>query len=136
MQWVYSQDVARAAILAAETDIAVGHAYNLASYPAVTQLEFVRLLADVAGKRADLVFVPRAQLQQLGGQVLQPPYYFGAYLDVPPITVRADRVGAELGLELTPLDVGVRRTFEWYETQRRPRPDFSWEDKVLASTRQ
>jgi 2'-hydroxyisoflavone reductase len=135
MQWVYSQDVARAAILAAEKDVAIGHAYNLASYPAITQLDFVNLLARVAGKTANLVSVPRERLRQLGGEVMQPPYYFGAYLDIPPITVRADRVRSELGLELTPLEAGLRRTFEWYGRQQRPRPDFSWEDKVLATTR-
>jgi len=134
MQWVSAQDVARAAILAAEKDVAIGHAYNLANYPAVTQLEFVRLLARVAGKDADLVPVPRERLQRLGGQLFQPPYYFGAYLDVPPITVRAERVRSELALNLTSLEDGLRKAFQWYERQQRPRPDFSWEDKALAST--
>ena len=79
--------------------------------------------------------VPREQIQALGGGVLGPPLYFGAYLDVPPITVRADRVRTELGLELTPLEVGLRETFRWYEQQERPRPDFTWEGRVFASMR-
>ena len=133
MQWVYVQDVARAAILAADKDVAIGHAYNLANYPPVTQLEFVRLLARIAGKDADLVHVPRERLQQLGGGLFAPPYYFGAYLDVQPITVRADRVRSELGLNLTSLEDGLRKTFQWYERQQRPRPDFSWEDKALST---
>ena len=53
---------------------------------------------------------------------------------MPPITVRGDRVRQELGLELVPLERGLRETFRWYEQQERPRPDFSWEDSVLAST--
>ena len=134
MQWVYSRDVARAAILASEMEIAVGHAYNLTNYPPITQIDFVRLLARVAGTNANLVHVPRERIQQLGGGVLAPPYYFGVYLDVPPITVRGDRVRQELGLELVPLERGLRETFRWYEQQERPRPDFSWEDSVLAST--
>jgi nucleoside-diphosphate-sugar epimerase len=133
MQFVHSQDVARASIRASETDIAIGHAYNLANYPAITQVDFVRLLARVAGKRADLVHVPREQLVQLGGGLTAPPLYFGAYLDVPPITARADRVHAELGLELTSLENGFRETFQWYQRQQRPSADFSWEGKVLAS---
>ena len=133
MQWVYAQDVARAAMLAAERDVAIGHAYNLANYP-VTQLEFVQLLARIAGRGADIVYVPRERIQRLGGGLLAPPYYFGAYLDVPPITVRADRVRSELGLELTPLEDGLRETFGWYEQQQRPRPDYTWEDEALAST--
>lgn len=133
MQWVYSQDVARAAIAATETDGAIGRAYNLASYPPVTHVEFVRLLARVAGVDAKLVHVPRERIQELGGGTFAPPYYFGAYLDIPPITVRADRVRAELGLELTPMEDGLRETFRWYERQERPKPDVSWEDEVLAS---
>lgn len=134
MQWVYSQDVARASILAAETGAASGRAYNLANYPALTQIDFVRLLARVAGKDANLVHIPRAKIQALGGGVFAPPFYFGVYLDVPPITVRSDRVCADLGFEFTPLEVGLRDTFEWYTRQTRPRPDFSWDDKALAAT--
>jgi nucleoside-diphosphate-sugar epimerase len=135
MQWVYSRDVARAAILASEMGVSVGHAYNVANYPPITQSDFVRLLARVAGTDANLVHVPRERLQALGGGLLAPPYYFGAYLDVPPITVLGDRVRRELGLELTPLERGFRETFRWYEQQQRPTPDFSWEDEALASTR-
>jgi nucleoside-diphosphate-sugar epimerase len=135
MQWVYSRDVARAAILASEMGVAVGHAYNVANYPPITQIDFVRVLARVAGTDANLVHVPRERLQALGGGLLAPPYYFGAYLDVPPISVLGDRVRQELGLELTPLERGLRETFRWYEQQQRPTPDFSWEDEALASTR-
>jgi nucleoside-diphosphate-sugar epimerase len=134
MQWVYSQDVVRAAILASEMDVAVGHAFNLAHYPPITHIEFVRLLGRIAGTEADLVHVPRERIQALGGRVLAPPYYFGAYLDVPAISVRGDRVRSELGLQLTPLEQGLRETYLWYEQQQRPRPDFTWEDEVLATT--
>jgi hypothetical protein len=57
------------------------------------------------------------------------------YLDVPPITVRNERAHADLGLDLTPFEDGLRETFRWYEQQQRPQPDFSWEDQLLASTR-
>src|SRR6185503_20886459 len=111
MQWVWSRDVARAAILASETDVAVGHAYNLGNYPPITQIEFVRLLARVAGTASDLVHVPRERIQELGGGLLAPPFYFSVYLDVPPITVLGDRVRRELRLELTALEDGLRETF-------------------------
>jgi nucleoside-diphosphate-sugar epimerase len=135
MQWVHARDVARAALLAANEDIAVGHAYNLASYPPVTQAEFVHLLAKIADRPANLVHIPREQIQRLGGELFSPPYYFGVYLDIPSITVRADRVRSELGLELTPLEDGLRETYRWYGQQQRPQPDFSWEDRLLVSTR-
>jgi 2'-hydroxyisoflavone reductase len=135
MQWVHVRDVAHAAALAAVKDVAVGHAYNLASYPAITQVEFVQLLASVAGRHADLVYVPREHIQKAGGELFTPPFYFGVYLDIPPITVRVDRVRSELGLELTPLEEGLRETYDWYQRQQRPHPDFSWEDRLLVAAR-
>ena len=133
MQWVHVRDVARAAVLAAVKDVAAGHAYNLASYPPMTQLDFVRLLAKIAGKAANVVTVPRENIERLGGQLFAPPLYFGVFLDIPPITVRVDRVRSELGLDLTRLEDGLRETYGWYRQQRRPEPDFSWEDRLLAS---
>jgi 2'-hydroxyisoflavone reductase len=132
MQWVHVRDVARAAVLAASEDIAVGHAYNLASYPPVTQIEFVRMLAKIADRQPNLVHIPRERIQRHGGDLFVPPYYFGVYLDIPPITVRTDRVRSELGLELTPLEDGLRETYRWYRQQQRPQPDFSWEDRLLS----
>lgn len=133
MQWVHVRDVARAAILATERDAAAGRAYNLGNWPPISQADFVRLLAGVAGRPVELVPVPRARLEQAGGSLVAPPLYFGAYLDLPPITVRPERARAELGLELTPLEEGMRDTFAWYERQRRPEPDVSWEDRVLSA---
>lgn len=135
MQWVHSHDVARAAVLAANDDVAIGRAYNLASYPPITQIEFVELLARIAGREAHLTHVPRDLIQRAGGGLWAPPYYFGAYLDIPPIAARADRVRSELGLDLTPLEDGLRETYRWYQQQQRPQPDFSWEDRLLASAR-
>ena len=133
MQWVHVRDVARAALLAADTDRASGRAYNLAGYPPITQLEYVRLLGKVAGKDPRIVPIPRDELLRRGGQLMAPPYYFGAYLDVPPITVRNEHARTELGLELTPMETGLRETWRWYQSQQRPQPDFAWEDGVLRS---
>ena len=135
MQWVHVRDVAHAAVLAATKDVAVGHAYNLASYPPVTQIEYVQLLASIAGRRADLVHVPREHIQRAGGELFAPPLYFGVFLDIPPITGRVDRVRSELGLELTPLEEGLRETYRWYQQQQRPQPDYSWEDRLLVAAR-
>ena len=135
MQWVHVQDVARAAVLAGNETIAAGRAYNLASYPAITQNAFVQMLAKIANRPANLVHVPREQIERLGGSLFAPPYYFGAYLDIPSITVRTDRVRSELGLELSPLEDGLRKTYRWYRSQQRPEPDFTWEDRLLASAR-
>jgi 2'-hydroxyisoflavone reductase len=134
MQWVHAGDVARAAVLVAHQPAAAGKAYNLASYPPVTQVEYVRLLASIAGRQARLAHVPRKRIEQAGGQLFAPPFYFGVYLDIPPITVRVERARSELGLELTPLEQGLRETYRWYQQQRRPAPDYAWEDRLLAAS--
>src|SRR6187200_984373 len=63
LQWVHVRDVARAAVLAADEARAIGHACNVAG-PPVTQIDYLKLLADIAGRRADLVFIPREEIQR------------------------------------------------------------------------
>ena len=133
MQWVHVDDVVRAATLASERDVANGRAYNLASWPPISQIDFVHLLARIAGGEPQLVKVPREKIHAAGGQLAAPPFYFGAYLDLPPLTVTVDRVRTELQLELRDLEQGMRDTFDWYREQKRPQPDFSWEDQLLAA---
>jgi len=132
MQWVSAADVARAAVLAATLESGVNRPFNLAGEP-ITQAEYVRLLARVAGVEAELVPVPRKTLQAAGGDLFGPPLYFGVFLDIPPITVSGEGVRAFLGMELTPLEVGLQETFEWYRGQERPGPDVAWEDRILES---
>lgn len=132
MQWVHASDVADASLRAASRESVGGEAYNLAGAP-VTQNEFVHILADVVGVEPELVHVPRDRITAGGGQVMQPPLYFGAYLDIPPITALGERTRDVLGMELRSLEDGMRETFEWYRVQSRPRPDTSWEDELIAS---
>jgi 2'-hydroxyisoflavone reductase len=134
MQWVHVDDVVRTLLLAAERDVAAGRAYNLGCEPPLTQVEFVEALAESAGREARLRHVPRERILGAGGGLVAPPFYFGVYLDVPPITMKASRVRDELGLDPVPLQQGLRDTFEWYRDRPRPRPDFSWEDGVLAGS--
>src|SRR5689334_14742814 len=61
MQWVHVRDVARAAVRAAGDRRSIGRAFNLAGYPPITQIEYVQLLAAVAGRQAHVVHVPREQ---------------------------------------------------------------------------
>jgi nucleoside-diphosphate-sugar epimerase len=133
MQWIHVQDVARAAVRAGDEPGASGRAYNLANYPPITQIEYVQLLATVAGRHAQLVRIPRQQIERLGGQLFAPPFYFGVYLDVPLTVARNDRVRSELGVDLTPFEDGLRETYRWYQEQPRPQPDFSWEDRLLTA---
>jgi len=131
MQWVLAEDVARAGLAAAARPASSGAAYDLGCYPSVTQEEFVHILARAAGKTVRIVHVPREQLEAAGGSLMAPPLYFGVYLDPPPITAKGSRLQDDLGIDLVPLDRGFRDTFEWYLTQDRPTPDFSWEDQFV-----
>jgi len=133
MQFVLADDIARAAILAADTDVASGRAYNIAHDAPVTQRALVEALAAAASTRAELVSVPRELLVELGGNVFEPPFYFAQYFDMPPITQKTDRARKELGFEATPWQEGVQQTFDWYQAQDRVRADFSFDDKVLGS---
>lgn len=135
MQWVYSRDVARAAIRVTERDVAIGRGYNLANYPPITQRDFVTLLARVAGRTVQFVEVPRETISALKGNAMAPPLYFGAYLDIPPITARNERLRSDLGFAMTPMEDALRETFEWYCQQQRPTADVSWDDRAIAIVR-
>ncbi len=133
MQFVYVKDLVWAALKAAEAPVAPGQAYNIANATPVTQVEGVRALAAAAGLPAGLVFVPRQRIAAAGGNVFQPPFYFGEYLDLPSITVSIAKARRELGFEPTAFAAGLRETYQWYVAQKRPEPDFSWEDRLLKN---
>lgn len=131
MQWVLAGDVARASIAAAERDVAAGRGYNLAA-PPLTHEAFLRALANAAEVPLRMIHVPRDRIEAAGGSLMAPPLYFGVYLDLPPLSVTTERLRTDLDLTLTPFDEGLRETFAWYRAQQRPRPDFSWEDRLIA----
>ena len=133
MQLVHVRDVARAALRVAEEPAAIGRAYTLATNPPSNPLQIVQLLAYVAGGHADLVHIRREQIERLGGQLFTPRLYSGVYLAIPLAMVRNDRARSELGLDLTPLEEGLRETYLWYRQEQRPRPDFSWEECLLTA---
>lgn len=134
MQFVYVRDYADAAIAAAERDIAVGRAYNVADSQPVTQRQLVGALAEAAGcAPPPMIPVEREALAKLGGNVFEPPFYFAQYYDMPPITEDTSRARSELGFRATPFVEGLRQTFAWYQSVERPEPDFSFDDKALAA---
>jgi hypothetical protein len=69
----------------------------------------------------------------MGGGLMQPPNYFGVYLDLPAITVDSSRVTEQLGLRLTPLEAGMGDTYAWFVRQPRVPRDYTWDDALLAS---
>jgi nucleoside-diphosphate-sugar epimerase len=132
MQFVLADDVARAAIAAADTDAASGRAYNVCNDQPLTQNELVEALAKIARRRARLAHVPRRRLLEMGGGLFEPPFYFAEYFDMPPIRQSNARARRELAFEPTPFEDGLRQAFDWYRRQERSARDYSWEDRVLA----
>jgi nucleoside-diphosphate-sugar epimerase len=134
MQFVAVSDLVEAALLASEHPAAPGRAYNIAHSEAVRQDDLVRALGAVAGVEPDLRYVARETIYKLGGQAFQPPYYFGQYFDMPPITMAVSRAREELGFQPMAMAEGLREAWNWYrESHSRQKPDFSFDDRVIRA---
>lgn len=135
MQFVYVEDLVEAAIRAAQNPAAVGQAFNVAHPEPVTQVEFILALAEVAGKKPQLVYLDREWIRAAGGSLTTPErLYFGHYLDLEPITEVVDKAQQLLGFQPTPWLDALRETYEWYR-QARPfrKPDYRFEDELIRS---
>ncbi len=136
MQLVHVWDLADCALRAAASPASPGRAYNVAHSNAVRQDDLVMALGRAAGIEPDLRYVPRAAIERMGGSVFSPPFYFGQYFDMPPITLKTSRARRELSFEPRTLAAGLRNAWQWYKsTNRRTRrkPDFSFDDAVLEA---
>jgi 2'-hydroxyisoflavone reductase len=136
MQFVYVKDLVRACMRAIEHPAAVGEAFNIGNERPVTQVEMVRALAAAAGKKATMVRVPRDRISEAGGSVFGEPAYFGAYLDLPPITENVTKVARVLDVRPTPFEQGLRETYRRYQrNSKKGRIDFSFEDRLVSYAR-
>ena len=133
MQFVYLTDLVQAMVRSMEEPRAVGEAFNIGDPKPVTQVEFAEKLARTANVEVSLVRVPRDVIQQAGGNAMDEPYYFGEYLDLPPITENIGKVARILKLKPTPFEVGLKETYRWYTRNHKPRTaSFEFDDKLLA----
>jgi 2'-hydroxyisoflavone reductase len=133
MQFAYVTDVVQTMIRAMEEPRAEGEAFNVGDPKPITQVELVEKLAAVANVEAALARVPRDVIQQLGGNAMEEPYYFGEYYDLPPITENIGKVTRLLKVKLTPFEVGLKETYRWYTRNHKPRTaGFDFDDKLLA----
>ena len=133
MQFLHVKDLVQAMIRAMEVDEAVGEAFNAANPKALTQVEAVREMARAAGKKPDLVRVPRERIAVAGGNPMGDPMYFGEYLDVVPITENVSKLQRVLGVRLTAFETGLKETYRWYLRRPRRKSDFQFEDRLIAS---
>ncbi len=133
MQFVYVHDLVQSMVRVLEEPRAVGEAFNIGDSKALTQAEVVEKLAKAAGADPTLVRIPRDVIAQAGGSVMEEPFYFGEYYDVPPITENMGKVTRMLKVRMTPFEVGLKETYRWYQRNHKPRTStFEFDDRLLA----
>jgi 2'-hydroxyisoflavone reductase len=133
MQFAYVHDLVHAMMRSMEEPRAAGEAFNIGDTKPLTQVEVVEKMAKVAGTDVVLARVPRDVIVSLGGSVMEEPYYFGEYFDLPPITMNIGKVTRMLKMKLTPFEVGLKETHRWYMRNHKPRTSgFEFDDKLLA----
>ena len=133
MQFAYVNDLVHAMMRSMEEPRAVGEAFNIGDTKPLTQVEVVERMAKVTGADVSLARVPRDVIVSLGGSVMEEPYYFGEYFDLPPITMNIGKVTRMLKMKLTPFDAGLKETYRWYQRNHKPRTNgFEFDDKLLA----
>ena len=125
----YVENVAAAIALAAVSERAAGRVYNVAEPEALTELEWARDVAAVAGWRGEFVVLPAAQAP---AHVKMPGNLQQHWV------VDSTRIRKELGYrEPVPRQEALRRTVAW-ERAHRPAQidpaqfDYSAEDAALA----
>lgn len=132
MQFVYVKDLVAASLKCLDEPAAVGHAFNIANPRPVTQYEAVLALAAAAGKKANLVRIPRERILHSGGHPMGPLLYFGVYFDMPAITQVITKAQRVLRFKPTDFAMGLKETYRWYVRQRRQTVDYSFEDQLLS----
>ena len=134
MQFVYVKDLVWSLLKVLDEPAAVGHAFNIANQRPVTQAEAVTAFADVAGKRPNLVRVPRERILHLGGHPMGPQLYFGMYFDMPPITLVITKAQRVLVFRPTAFSEGLKETYRWYlRHHHKNHIDYAFEDRLMAA---
>lgn len=136
MQFVHVQDLVSVCLKAMDEPAAIGQAFNVANARPLTQVEVVEALAKAAGKKVNLVRVPRDRIQQAGGNAMVPPLYFGTYYDMPPITMVINKAQRLLRFKPVDFHIGLKETYRWYLRQKRQPQDYAFEDALVAMAQQ
>lgn len=134
MEWrwsrAYAGNVADAIALAVTDERAAGRTYNVAEPSAMSQAEWLRAVARIAGWRGEMVPVAKDQLPQH----LRTANNYAQHLQLD-----TSRIRRELGfVERVSRDDGITRAIAWERAHppKRVSPrwtDFAAEDAVLAS---
>jgi len=133
MQFVYLKDLVKAALKCLTEANAIGHAFNIANSRPISQMDAVEAYAKACRKPLKMIRIPREYILRAGGHPMGPKLYFGMYFDVPPITVVTAKAQRVLKFKGTDFAAGLKETYKWYARNNEfPKPDFSFEDKLLA----
>ncbi len=132
--WAAAKDVAWALAECLENPAGKGQAFNIADAEPVTHAEFIDLLARVAGRPVEKVFVPREKIRAAGGTAIGASMYFGATLDAEvDFRVSIEKAQRSLGFQPTDPTKGLAEAYAWYLANDRGRsPKFTFDQKVLG----
>jgi 2'-hydroxyisoflavone reductase len=133
MQFVHIADLVGACMKVMDTPDIEGHAFNIANPRPLTQVEAVEAFARAAGKDPTFVRLPRERILRSGGHPMGPKMYFGFYFDLPAITVVVNKAQRILKFKPVEFNTGLKGTYRWYVRHKFPRPDYSFEDGLIAS---
>src|SRR5271155_4650502 len=133
MQFVAIKDLVGACLKVMDVPDLEGHAFNIASPRPLTQVEAVEAFAAAAGKEPTFVRWPRERILRAGGHPMGPKLYFGFYFDMPAITVVVNKAQRILKFKPVEFNAGLKETYRWYVRHKFPKPDYSFEDGVIAS---
>jgi nucleoside-diphosphate-sugar epimerase len=124
----YSEDMARAVVLAAVDDRAVGRIYNVAEASTPTNLERLRRIGDALDWNGRIVTVPEEELPE---HLRRIPVNSEQHL-----VMDSRRIRDELGYsEVVGQDDAIQRTYEWWQTSSQTEPSppvYNTEDAIIA----
>jgi nucleoside-diphosphate-sugar epimerase len=132
IQWAYVSDVAEACVRAMEVPEAAGEAFNIAHREKLTQLEYVELLARVAGVTPSFASIPRADILAAGGHAFVGNLYFGEFLDIPVHTEVVDKAPRMLAVTPRSIETSLADGYKWYLSQPARQIDYAFENRLLA----
>ncbi|MFA9453000.1 MAG: NAD-dependent epimerase/dehydratase family protein [Candidatus Aminicenantaceae bacterium] len=110
-------DIAKALVLIAEKDEALGKAWHIPSPETVTTREFIeRVFAD-AGNKPRIKTVPRFMVKVMGAFLpVMRELHEMLYMWEEPFVVDHSKFEAAFGFKATPLDEAITQTVEWFRT--------------------
>jgi nucleoside-diphosphate-sugar epimerase len=115
LRHVYGEDVVKAIVTVIDKGLTQGRAYNISQDETIELEDFLRLLADIAGRPLQTVTVAREELE---ARHLLPGC--SAFSDPWMSALDNRRSKQELGLVYTPLAVYLQKIVHYYQTQALP----------------